>query len=157
MNRFCLVILAIVSLSCVSTVPAPKDSIQEPATVSDNEIGLVKGSLFEEPDRQAIPFNEIDAGESELRARSYPSAPPVIPHGVAGLELITADENQCIDCHAPDVAEDMGAVPIPESHFVDLRNAPEEKLSDVAGVRYNCTLCHVAQTLVEPLVGELGS
>jgi len=152
MRTCCVVILVFLSLSCVSTPDVPT---KEPVTTSDNEIGLVKGSLFEEPGHQAIPFNDVDPGESELQARSYPSAPPVMPHSDAGLKPITAGENQCIDCHAPDVAEDMGAVAIPDSHFLDLRNAPEQKRSEIAGARYDCNTCHVAQTLVEPLVGSL--
>ncbi len=37
-------------------------------------------------------------------------------------------------------------------HYRDLRNAPDVTRDEIAGARYDCTICHVAQTGAEPLV-----
>jgi cytochrome c-type protein NapB len=51
-----------------------------------------------------------------------------------------------------DKAEPGGPVPIPASHYVDLRNAPAVKRAEIAGSRFVCTACHVPQTNAQPLV-----
>jgi len=50
--------------------------------------------------------------------------------------------------------EEGEPTPVPESHFHDLRNAPDERMEVVAGARYVCTTCHVTLTRTEPLVGN---
>jgi nitrate reductase cytochrome c-type subunit len=39
-----------------------------------------------------------------------------------------------------------------ESHFKDLRHAPEVLRDELAGARWYCTSCHVSQSDAEPLV-----
>jgi len=95
----------------------------------------------------------------------------MIPHDVEGMLPITIDNNQCIMCHEPAVAQSMGAVPYPKSHLTNFR--PETKLdkdgkiekdgkiitntSDIkvvekpletlAGARFNCSQCHAPQSM----------
>ena len=149
MNRLYFIALVLLSLSCTS---APVDTVPAEVGISDAEIGLSGHTVFEDPVQRAAPANEAEPGESVVRQRSYPQAPPVISHSVSGLEPITADENLCLDCHDVAAAEDVGATAIPPSHYRDLRNAPEVKRDEIAGARYYCTTCHVAQTGAAPLV-----
>ena len=149
MNRLFLIALIIVSLSCTS---AQVDPVPAEVGIPDAEIGLSGQTVFEDPVQQPAPANKVEPGESVLRQRSYPQAPPVISHSTAGFVPITASENLCLDCHDVGAADDVGATAIPPSHYRDLRNAPEVKRDEIAGARYYCATCHVAQTGAAPLV-----
>ena len=151
MTRLFFLALVLVTLSCTSA-PADPELDSDEVGIPDADISLRRGSVFEETAQQAAPANDVEAGESVIRERSYPSAPPVISHSTAGLEPITVTENLCLDCHDVAAAEDVGATAIPSSHYRDLRYAPEVERTEIAGARYNCTTCHVAQTGATPLV-----
>jgi nitrate reductase cytochrome c-type subunit len=162
MKKALLIVMSVaLSWSCASGSPpsAPNEtptppSPAAPAGISDAEIGLAPGTAFEQPEQQPITFNAVDPGESELHPRPNADFPPVIPHSIAGLETITLSENPCLDCHHPEMAPDMGAPAVPASHQVDLRNSPDVADKDVAGARWVCTSCHVAQTDTAPLVAN---
>ena len=147
-------------LSCATGGPPADTDTTTPAApsaaapVPDSEIGLAKGTAFEQPPQAPIAFNQVDPGDSELRARPNDEFPPVIPHSVADLETINMSENSCLDCHDPEAAPDMGAPAMPASHQVDLRRSPEVTGTEVIGSRWVCTSCHVAQTDVKPLVAN---
>ncbi len=116
------------------------------ATIPDSEIGLAAGTAFEQPPQAPIKFKTVDPGDSEIQARPNAEFPPVIPHSVQDLGPITLSENPCLDCHNADVAADMGAVAVPASHRMDLRNSPGELGDTVTGARFVCTSCHVEMT-----------
>ena len=61
------------------------------------------------------------AGASTKIKRAFENAPPMISHDVEGMLPITIDNNQCIMCHDPMLAESMGATAIPKSHFTNFR------------------------------------
>jgi nitrate reductase cytochrome c-type subunit len=126
--------------------PAQPPAPEAVATIPDSEIGLATGTAFEQPPQAPIVFNAVDPGESELSARPNAEFPPVIPHSIQDLDPITLSENPCLDCHNADVAEDMGAVAVPASHRMDLRNSPGEFGDEVTGARLVCTSCHVEMT-----------
>jgi cytochrome c-type protein NapB len=147
--------LMVFVLSCTSGAPPAADSAAPaPRTLTESEIGLAPGTAFEQPVQAPIAFNPVDPGESELRPRSNTEFPPVIPHSIADMETITLEEHSCLECHDPAVAVDMGAVPVPKSHHVDLRRTPDATEKEVVGSRWVCTSCHVAQTDSEPLVAN---
>jgi len=154
--KYTLLVLSIVALvGCSSSAPdapAPEQAeTSAPApemvkSIPDSEIGLAPGTAFEQPEQKAIGFNAVDPGDSEIQARSNAEFPPVIPHSVQDIGPISLDENPCLDCHNTDVAEDMGAVAVPASHLMDLRNSPGEFDDKVTGARLVCTSCHVEMT-----------
>ena len=155
MKNTLLVLSFALVFGCSSSAPDPTETppvaTPEPApelvkSIPDSEIGLASGTAFEQPPQAPIKFNLVDPGESELSARPNAEFPPVIPHSIQDMEPISLDENSCLDCHNTDVAEDMGAVAVPASHFMDLRNSPGEFGDSVAGARLVCTSCHVEQT-----------
>lgn len=99
-----------------------------------------------------------DPGESTRLDRAFPGAPPQISHTVEDMLPITRGSNDCMDCHHPDEATGEDDLPLPESHFeTPVMTSGEEgeavlwkvkgyqKGSDVAGTRFNCTMCHAPQ------------
>jgi cytochrome c-type protein NapB len=120
--------------------------------VPDLEISLRKESVFEAVTPPAVRRNESFPGERPALLRAHPEAPPVTPHGIADFLPITREQNLCTDCHLIEDREEGLPTPIPESHFVDDRNAPNTVREEIVGSRWLCTSCHVPQTDNPPLV-----
>ena len=108
--------------------------------------------------QDAAVFPTTEAGESLLIDRSFPDAPPVIPHAVEEMYPITADDNECLECHHPDNAAEGSDIPLPKTHFRQAVMAKGgkgdvmvwvvksyEDTGDLAGNRYNCSMCHTPQ------------
>ena len=153
-NTLLVLPVVVLVLSCSSGGPPPSTDAPAVATKSipDSEIGLAPGDAFDQPPQAPIVFNPVDPGESELRPRPNEEFPPVIPHSIADMDTITMEENSCLECHEMAVAVDMGAVPVPASHQVDLRRSPDVTEKEVVGSRWVCTSCHVDQTESAELV-----
>ncbi|MDX1631232.1 MAG: nitrate reductase cytochrome c-type subunit [Thermoanaerobaculia bacterium] len=115
-------------------------------------ISLVEGSVFEVYTPPPVSWNEAYPGEAPLQDPAHPEMPPVIPHGVQDFLPLELDANFCVGCHGIEEAEEGDPTPIPESHYVDNRNAPEKTKEEIVGSRYYCLSCHVAQSEAEPLV-----
>jgi cytochrome c-type protein NapB len=109
-------------------------------------------------DQALAKYIDTEAGESERIERSFPDAPPQIPHSVEDMLPITGDDNECIECHHPDNVASKEDLPSPKSHFQRVVMAKGkrdqgmvwvvqgyEKAEDVVGVRYNCVMCHTPQ------------
>jgi len=142
-------------------------------SISEESLSFRKTSLYTEHDTFPVKTEYIkkSAGESKLIERSFENAPPMIPHNVEGMYPITGNNNACMGCHVPGVAESMNATPIPKSHFTDFRpdtslakngmivkegkiieNTSDFKtiskpLDKLSGTRFNCTQCHVPQSM----------
>jgi cytochrome c-type protein NapB len=108
--------------------------------------------------QEAAKFPDTDAGESDLIERSFPDAPPAIPHTVEDMYAITGDDNECLECHHPDNAVEGDDIPLPKTHFrrpVMAKGGEGdamvwvvksyEEAEDMAGSRYNCSMCHTPQ------------
>ena len=150
-------------------------------TYSEESLGLRKVDLYTEnsvvPDK--TDYTKPAAGASVKIERAFENAPPMIPHDVEGMLPITIDNNQCIVCHDPAVAESMGAIPVPKTHLMDLRpqttlsndgkiikdgkvventsdvKVPSQKsLAHIAGARFNCSQCHAPQSDTKLIVGN---
>jgi cytochrome c-type protein NapB len=108
---------------------------------------------------QAQPsYPDSEAGESKLIERAFPDAPPQIPHTVVDMLPITADDNECVECHHPDNVASEADLPLPKSHFSRAvmgsggQGNPMvwvvqgyEDAKDLVGSRYNCNICHTTQ------------
>lgn len=128
---------------------APASAPPSGATsISDADLSLYPGSLFEVPNPAGFAWNDEDPGENELLPRAFPIAPPRIPHAVADFLPITLRANACLDCHALDAGAD--APELPASHRTDLRNAPHEVTPAVTGARWLCVSCHVPTSDAPP-------
>lgn len=122
----------------------------------DHTLGLSKDSVFDVPAPPKFKDEDSSPGEKPVLKRINREFPPMIPHGIADALPITRASNMCLDCHDTKATRKAGEpTPIPPSHYVDLRRAPEAKGGDKpAGTRYYCTACHVPQTDAKPLVGS---
>ena len=122
-------------------VPAtPAEAASKVTSVSDRELSLYPGSLFEVPNPAGFAWNAKSPGDNQRLPRAYPIAPPRIPHAIADFVPITLRANACLDCHALDAGAD--APELPESHRTDLRNAPGVVGTGVDGALYLCLSCH---------------
>jgi len=108
-------------------------------------------------DQALVKYRSTDAGESQAFERSFPGAPPLIPHTLEDMLPIMIDDNECLECHHPDNVGSEADMPIPESHFKGPVMAKGKKGQGMAwvvqgyevrekvGARYVCTMCHVPQ------------
>lgn len=134
-----ILVAGLVALSMYSLNAAPGKTSEE--------IGIRKAPVNDE---KAVVLNKYEfpseePGSSKRYQRAYDNAPPQIPHSTEGLFPITKDNNACMGCHMPDVATDVGATPIPESHFYDFRKKMMSKNGELVQSRFNCNQCHVPQ------------
>jgi cytochrome c-type protein NapB len=149
--------LAAASLAaCSAARPAPSAaSATARGALKDRDLGLSKTSVFEAPAPPAWKEDGSAPGARPLPPRLSTEIPPVIPHGVADFLPIKVEQNACVDCHLVDGPKKAGEpTPIPLSHLLDLRRAPEKKAERPVGARWVCTACHVTQTDAPPLVGN---
>jgi cytochrome c-type protein NapB len=175
-NKITLALVAstLLLVGCNENAAPAKSKVVEP-TVSATSLGLRKSTLFNEDIKpHATNYSDSYTGSGHKIERAFQDAPPMIPHDVTGLIPIKIGDNQCLNCHMPDVASSMGATPIPPSHFTNFRpvttlakdgevekngriikNTSSEELKNVSikptkngklyGGRYNCTQCHAPQ------------
>ena len=82
---------------------------------------------------------------------------------------ITSGSNDCLDCHHPENTTDEEDYPqLPDSHFqeaVMAKGQPGDPMvwkvqgyrkgDDVAGTRFNCTMCHTPQAMNVKTPGPL--
>lgn len=153
-------LLAAAGLAALTACAAPKTNAppappaKAAAPVKDKELGLSKTSVFEVPAPPAWKDEASEPGEkTPPPPRIGTQIPPVVPHGVADHLPITRASNGCVDCHQVAGPKQAGEpTPLPPSHYVDYRNAPDRAGEKVAGARWVCTACHVARTDAPPLV-----
>jgi cytochrome c-type protein NapB len=151
---------------CNNNTTAPtKKGVVKP-TISEESLGLRKKSLYNENTNVAprkTSYGKSAAGSGYKIKRAFQDAPPMIPHDTTGMLPIKIGNNQCIGCHAPEVASGIGATPYPASHMTNFRphsyaisgkNTSSEKLAHISikkenkliGARFNCSQCHAPQS-----------
>jgi cytochrome c-type protein NapB len=122
------------------------------------EMGLSKTSVFESPSPKVFEYRDVKPRDSAPPSKSYPTAPPQIPHAVDDYLPITApDENLCLGCHDKprrwdEELQKGKARPMPRSHYTDLRTPGAEPTRKVRGARFFCTQCHAPVANVELLI-----
>jgi cytochrome c-type protein NapB len=151
MTTLVLLTALILLVGCsAKEAPAPETAPPAPVEVTDDELSYRNEPLLDDSGTPLAVFDAPDPGDSQLEARSFENAPPVIPHNVDDLLPITANENSCTDCHLPEDAADLGATPVPASHLYDMRR--DKQLDSLNPANYNCTLCHAPQARNDDLV-----
>jgi len=119
----------------------------------ESELGLSKTSVFDVPTPQAFGYAILDPEDADALPRAFPGAPPQIPHEIESMLPVSTEANECMDCHDKPRyigRESSTRSPMPESHYRD--TGLEQQEWQMAGLRFNCTLCHVPQAEVMPLV-----
>ena len=131
-------------------------AVAQTAGTKAADLGLSKTSVFTEPTPQPFEYKDDFSGTSKVLPRSYPGAPPQIPHTIESFKPITAANNACLGCH--DKPETIGKKeakalpPIPFSHYVTAKGKSKQPERKLSGARFLCTQCHVPQAKVKPLV-----
>ncbi len=123
-------------------------------SVSDKDIGLVKGSAF---DTQTPKAYVLDGSGATGTAEAAYGMPPLAPHDTDMYLPITRDKNMCLSCHdKPGAKKKAGdkndPTPIPPSHYAKDASGKVQ----VAGSRYSCELCHASAANVPDLIGNTG-
>jgi cytochrome c-type protein NapB len=122
--------------------------------IPDSKISLSKVSVFDTPAPEKVKPNDSEPGDRPVIPAPFPDYPPSVPHGIVEFLPITFDDNQCIDCHDVEEKEEGEPTPIPRSHYVDLRDAPDSEQEQLVGARYNCASCHVSPGANALLIGN---
>jgi cytochrome c-type protein NapB len=165
--------LSAVLVSVLFTVTL--SSAKEPSIkfIDADSIGLRKTTMDGEDNTtpEKTNYSKKAAGTSKKIKRAFQDAPPMIPHDTEGMLPITINDNQCIMCHMPAAAKEMGmgATPVPVSHLTNFRpyhkldgegsNEEFTKITDdmnndtkiekkdvLVGARFNCSACHAPQS-----------
>ena len=110
-------------------------------------VDAMRGStpLAQEP---APPPLQNQENKDVRRTRAFAMQPPTIPHRIDGYQ-IDRNANRCMFCHARTKIEESKAIPISATHYMDRDGTVR---GDLSPRRYFCTVCHVPQDEVKPLV-----
>ncbi len=141
-------VLLSVVLASILSLPA---SAVEDQPIPDDSIGLSKTSVYDVPDPTTYKYGGGDPGTNKRIARSYNTAPPMIPHTTKDMVPITRASNLCKDCHVqPEmIGQKIEAgvpIPAPATHYVNV------KKGQLYMGRWNCIQCHRPQAQVDVLV-----
>ncbi len=171
-NVFSKITLSLVTVSMLFVVAY--GSGEKPAKIvkSEDSFGLRTGDLENEDSAkpELTKYGKKSPGSGHKIKRAFQDAPPMIPHDTEGMLPITISDNQCITCHMPAAAKEMGmkATVIPKSHFTDFRpkmrnddgiivNTADtmkneisiKQLDALSNARFNCSACHAPQSTGE--------
>ena len=149
-----LSLAAVLAAGCSSSATTREAFPAPSGPIADADLGLSKGSVFDVPTPPAVKADESSPGEAPLLPRPYVIAPPRVPHAIADFLPITQKQNACLDCHAVKEKRPGEPTPMPPSHYIDYRHAPDRVGVHVAGARYVCLSCHAAKTDAPDLVGN---
>lgn len=150
-----LAAVAIVLVLAIGTSPALADKKKHKET-SEEDLGIRKESIYaedkEKPDHGE--YSQTEPGKSRRIERAFENSPPLIPHDLTGMLPIAETNNACLNCHMPEQARAVGAVPLPRSHFFDM-DTGKDLGGNLDGKRYPCMQCHVPQVNIpEPIKNQ---
>lgn len=138
----------------------------EALPIDEDKLGIIDSDVESEETnlKTKAKYGDNIPGNSLTIDRAFENAPPMIPHTTQGFLPIKIKNNICLSCHMPDKAEEVNAIPLPETHFTKLRPdmidkdgvyemVSEElltikKLENFNNEYFNCTQCHVPLTNV---------
>lgn len=123
--------------------------------VDETSIGLGEDAVFNDPSPETFDYPTTKAGESDRIAKSYHTAPPLVPHALAKYLPITMENNECMECHDKPKLIDRKYVKgkklaMPQDHYGGFNGKGDK--DEVSGARYTCTQCHVSASNAPPLV-----
>lgn len=150
-----LMTVAIVLALAIGAGPALADK-KKHKEKSEEDLGIRKESIYaeekEKPDHGE--YSQTEPGKSKRIERAFENSPPLIPHDLTGMLPIAETNNSCLNCHMPEHAKAVGAVPLPRSHFFDM-DTGKDLGGKLDGKRYPCMQCHVPQVNIpEPIKNQ---
>lgn len=135
-------------------------------SIDEDRLGIIDADVRSEDThfKHKAVYEAGKPGEGQLLERAFENAPPMIPHTTKGFFPIKVDNNICLSCHLPEKAEEVGAVALPKTHFMNLRPVMQEKdgvlyfadeetvtkeeLDHFNAAYFNCSQCHTPQANV---------
>ncbi|HBE92993.1 MAG TPA: hypothetical protein DDW55_10855 [Gammaproteobacteria bacterium] len=143
--------LAILGLAAAITACATAGNSGNTALDEANSDSEVFGT----PTPELYAYSEGKPGYNDRLDKSWEELPPSVPHRVEEFLPVTAEDNQCLDCH--DVPKYIGKPfnmdrskksksPMSEEHYAN------KDRDDINNARYNCTQCHVPLSNAPALV-----
>ena len=164
MKKYLILLLSFMTIALISSCGGDKKNAKADDDLDRKVANKGEALLQDETDvGEMINYPEVAENESKGMERSFENAPPLIPHTVKGMMVITKQHNMCLKCHMPDKAKAEHATPMPATHFTDFRPKIEEKggvykvkakeneivsastHKKVNMAQYNCNQCHVPQ------------
>ena len=145
----------LVCLPCGGAQAEPKT----PVPIKAETLGLTTNAVtLEKTTVPKVTVRGEAPGTNKKLARSYPQAPPMIPHSVAEY-LPIKRRNACLMCHLNPPRSLKNVTELPPSHFVnrdkrDLALVPKGARKPHNGFFY-CVTCHAPQHDVKPLVPNI--
>ena len=123
--------------------------------VDETSVGIGADGVFNDPSPSTFDYPTTKAGESDRVAKSYHTAPPMVPHTVAEYLPITLETNECMECHDKPKYIDKKYVKgnklsMPESHYGGFGGTGDK--DEASGARYTCSQCHAPMSGAQPLV-----
>ncbi len=86
MSTLCLLIALVLLVGCSGydkpVEVAPPAPPAPPVEIADDDLSYRNEPLLDDSGTPPAPFDAPDPGDSQLEARSFENAPPVIPHNV---------------------------------------------------------------------------
>jgi nitrate reductase (cytochrome), electron transfer subunit len=115
-------------------------------------ISTLRGADAATPDQagDVKPYVGKRPGSGQPIARTFDGQPPLVPHAVDNFDEITVAENQCLDCHGPQVYAKKNAPKMSDAHVLAAAGGAHSVRMD----RYQCNSCHVPQVDAKPLVAS---
>lgn len=154
MNRF----FTLIPITLVAALLSPTWADAADA-IEDESLGLSKESVFAVPAPDDFTYSDKFPGSAGVAPRSYPGAPPQIPHDIESFLPVSKTSNMCLGCHDRQGQKKQAGqpTPVPASHYTVRRGdgAGAGKLQKkLSGAQYVCTQCHVPQARVKELTGN---
>lgn len=150
------VLLAAITVTGCKTTGSSGGDQASVGPLDQTSVGIGQDAIFSEALPSAFDYPDTKAGKSDLIAKSYHTAPPMVPHTLEEYLPITAEENECMDCHdwydkiGGDYVKGKRKYPMPKSHYGGF--AGKGIRDEVSGARYTCVQCHAAVSNAQPLV-----
>ena len=123
--------------------------------VDETSVGIGADGVFNDPSPSTFVYPTTKAGESDLIAKSYHTAPPMVPHTVLQYYPITMENNECLECHDKPKLIDKKYVKgkklaMSQDHYGGFGGTGDK--DEVSGARYTCSQCHAPTSDAQPLV-----
>ncbi len=164
MKRYLIALLSLMIVTLISSCGGDKKDTKFDNDLDKKVANKGEALLQDETDvGEMVNYSDVAENKSKSLDRSFENAPPLIPHTVKGMMVITKEHNLCLKCHMPDKAKAEGATPMSPTHFTDYRpqivekdgvyevKAKENEIvsastdKKVNMAQYNCNQCHVPQ------------
>ncbi|PKP69592.1 MAG: ferredoxin [Alphaproteobacteria bacterium HGW-Alphaproteobacteria-4] len=118
-------------------------------TAGPGTVQSLRGAPIEQP----VAIDDIYLLDAQRFSRNYRQQPPLISHSTDQYQ-IDLNANQCLGCHDWRNAAERKAPTLSMTHYQDRDG---NQLDRVAGTRWFCNQCHVAQMNAPALVANLFS